>query len=442
MKMKNIFLRNQNKMSAIKLGFIFGTVMMTTTTFAQYDCNSLGLKDCPSPLDKNLPAAHDMLSWSQNDRIIGFRNTYRLYDGSVFRPDRKNTLTLPKSKSNLNNNTISYSINNKKYDLNQYLKNQNVTGLIILKDGKVALEYYGHGNTPTTLWTSRSIGKSVVSTLVGIAIQQEKIDSVDDPIIKYLPDLQGTAWQHVTLKQILQHTSGVEWNEDYTDPVSDFAHMTYCEAKINPDECVYQLVKNVKAKNKPGEVWSYNTGGAWLVGKVLEAATGQNIAAYLQDNLWKKAGMEREGVWHSYQRDVTDMGGHGFNATLRDYARFALFVSREGKLSNGQKLLPDHWLADSSNWTQARNSVTPEYPKGQYGYQWWNYHPTSGTPLSSKNMDATFWGRGIFGQRMAFNPKNNIVMVQWSAWDSARPSAEIENENALFFNAVTNYLNQ
>ncbi|MEB3792534.1 serine hydrolase [Acinetobacter sp. IK40] len=429
-------------MSAIKLGFIFGTVMMTTTTFAQYDCNSLGLKDCPSPLDKNLPAAHDMLSWSQNDRIIGFRNTYQLYDGSVFRPDRKNTLTLPKSKSNLNNNTISYSINNKKYDLNQYLKNQNVTGLIILKDGKVALEYYGHGNTPTTLWTSRSIGKSVVSTLVGIAIQQEKIDSVDDPIIKYLPDLQGTAWQHVTLKQILQHTSGVEWNEDYTDPVSDFAHMTYCEAKINPDECVYQLVKNVKAKNKPGEVWSYNTGGAWLVGKVLEAATGQNIAAYLQDNLWKKAGMEREGVWHSYQRDVTDMGGHGFNATLRDYARFALFVSREGKLSNGQKLLPDHWLADSSNWTQARNSVTPEYPKGQYGYQWWNYHPTSGTPLSSKNMDATFWGRGIFGQRMAINPKNNIVMVQWSAWDSARPSAEIENENALFFNAVTNYLNQ
>ncbi|KAB0658755.1 serine hydrolase domain-containing protein [Acinetobacter courvalinii] len=429
-------------MSAIKLGFIFGTVMMTTTTFAQYDCNSLGLKDCPSPLDKNLPTAHDMLSWSQNDRIIGFRNTYRLYDGSVFRPDRKNTLTLPKSKSNLNNNTISYSINNKKYDLNQYLKNQNVTGLIILKDGKIALEYYGHGNTPTTLWTSRSIGKSVVSTLVGIAIQQEKIDSVDDPIIKYLPDLQGTAWQHVTLKQILQHTSGVEWNEDYTDPVSDFAHMTYCEAKINPDECVYQLVKNVKAKNKPGEVWSYNTGGAWLVGKVLEAATGQNIAAYLQDNLWKKAGMEREGVWHSYQRDVTDMGGHGFNATLRDYARFALFVSREGKLSNGQKLLPDHWLADSSNWTQARNSVTPEYPKGQYGYQWWNYHPTSGTPLSSKNMDATFWGRGIFGQRMAINPKNNIVMVQWSAWDSARPSAEIENENALFFNAVTNYLNQ
>lgn len=440
--MKNIFLRNQNKMSAIKLGFIFGTVMMTTTTFAQYDCNSLGLKDCPSPLDKNLPAAHDMLSWSQNDRIIGFRNTYRLYDGSVFRPDRKNTLTLPKSKSSLNNNTISYSINNKKYDLNQYLKNQNVTGLIILKDGKIALEYYGHGNTPTTLWTSRSIGKSVVSTLVGIAIQQEKIDSVDDPIIKYLPDLQGTAWQHVTLKQILQHTSGVEWNEDYTDPVSDFAHMTYCEAKINPDECVYQLVKNVKAKNKPGEVWSYNTGGAWLVGKVLEAATGQNIAAYLQNNLWKKAGMEREGVWHSYQRDVTDMGGHGFNATLRDYARFALFVSREGKLSNGQKLLPDHWLADSSNWTQARNSVTPEYPKGQYGYQWWNYHPTSGTPLSSKNMDATFWGRGIFGQRMAINPKNNIVMVQWSAWDSARPSAEIENENALFFNAVTNYLNQ
>ena len=429
-------------MKLMKTGIILGTLFMTSHTFAQYDCKSLGLKDWPSPVDAQLPPAHDMLSWTAADRIVGFRNTYRLYDGSVFRPDSKHILALPKSDLYIKENTISYSVNNKKYKLDAYLKNQNVTGLIILKDGKIALEYYGHGNTPTTLWTSRSIGKSVVSTLIGIAIKQGKIHSIDDPIIKYLPDLQGTAWQHVTLKQLLQHASGVEWNEDYTDPDSDFAHMTYCEAQAQPDPCVYQLVKNVKAKYKPGEVWSYNTGGAWLVGKVLEAATGQNIAGYLQDNLWKKAGMEREGVWHSYQRNVTDMGGHGFNATLRDYARFALFVSQEGRLSNGEKLLPDQWLKDLSHWTQARNSVTPEYPKGQYGYQWWNYHPTSGTPLSSKNMDATFWGRGIFGQRMAINPKNNIVMVQWSAWDSARPSAEIENENALFFNAVTNYLNQ
>ncbi|UUM26580.1 beta-lactamase family protein [Acinetobacter colistiniresistens] len=427
-------------MKSMKLGMIFGALLISQGTLAQYDCKSLGMTECPSPMDTKLPSAHDMLTWSPSDRVVGFRNTYRLYDGSVFRPDPKNILPLQNSSIQITDKDISYTVHNKNYHLNDYLKSQNATGLIVLKDGKVVLEYYGQGNTPTTLWTSRSIGKSVVSTLVGIAIKQGKIHSVDDPIIKYLPDLKGTAWQNVTLKQILQHASGVEWNEDYADPNSDFAHMTYCEAQANPNDCVYKLVKNVKAKYKPGEVWSYNTGGAWLVGKVLEAATGQNIAHYLQENIWKKVGMEREGVWHSYQRNVTDMGGHGFNATLRDYARFALFVSKEGRLANGEKMLPDHWLNDLSHWTTAKNSVTPDYPKGQYGYQWWNYHPTSGAPLHSKNMDATFWGRGIFGQRMAINPKNNIIMMQWSTWDSARPSAEIENENALFFNAVSNYL--
>lgn len=148
-------------MKLMKTGIILGTLFMTNHTFAQYDCKSLGLKDCPSPVDAQLPPAHDMLSWTAADRIVGFRNTYRLYDGSVFHPDSKHILALPKSDLYIKENTISYSVNNKKYKLDAYLKNQNVTGLIILKDGKLPWNImvmatprppYGHRAQLVSLW--------------------------------------------------------------------------------------------------------------------------------------------------------------------------------------------------------------------------------------------------------------------------------------------------
>ena len=126
-------------------------------------------------------------------------------------------------------------------NLQDYLKRENVSGMLVLKDGKVARKYLAEGNTDTTLWTSRSVGKSVVSTLVGIAIQQGKIHSLDDLITVYEPELKGTA-DGVTLKQLIQHTSGVEWNEDYTDPQSHFARLTQCEAQPGAYACVRKIV--------------------------------------------------------------------------------------------------------------------------------------------------------------------------------------------------------
>lgn len=423
-----------------KVTLLLGSLLASGITCAEYSCRELNLVDCPTPVDKQLPDPHDMLTWTAEQRVIGFRNTFRSYDGSVFHPDKKNILALPKLSKMITNNAIQYRVDQKTYHLNDYLKSQNVAGLIILKDGKIAYEYYGRGNNATTLWTSRSVAKSVVATLIGIAIQQGKIKSLDDPIIQYLPDLKGSAWEKVSLRQLMQHTSGVQWNENYKDPNSDFAKMTYCEVEQDPDACVYQNVKQVKAKYEPGAVWSYNTGGAFLVGKVLEAATHENIAKYLEHNVWQRVGMEREGVWQSYKRNVTDMGGHGFNATLRDYARFGQFVMTEGQVLNGEKMLPNGWLAESINWNKAKGSVWDDYPNGKYGFQWWNTHATYGSPLTTPNADTTFWGLGIFGQMLAINPKDKIVMVQWSTWETAIPSKAIDNEKSLFFNAVTNYL--
>ena len=161
----------------------------------------------------------------------------------------------------------------------------------------------------------------MVSTLVGITIREGKIQSIDDPIVQYLPELQRTAWDGVTLRQLITHTSGIAWNEKYDDPKSDFAALTQCEAGDDPYPSVMQLVSSRPRRDGivPGEVWSYNTGGAWLVGRVLEQATGMSIARYLETRLWSREPMEREGVWQALAPGRIDMGGHGFNATLRDW---------------------------------------------------------------------------------------------------------------------------
>jgi CubicO group peptidase (beta-lactamase class C family) len=435
-----------NKFSCISLVTAAIGLSMTSTVFAAEQsstCKVPGLQVCPEPFDPALPNPKNMLTWDQDARVIGFRNSYRLYEGDVFSPKGAKPFPLPDANKKLP--AIQYSMNGVNYNIDNYLTNQSATGLLILKDGKVVYEYYGKDNTPRTLWTSRSVAKSVVSVLVGVAIKEGKIKSIDDPITTYVPELKGTAWDGVTLHQLIQHTSGVAWDENYASADSDFSHMTQCEAKPAPYNCVLNLVKSVKRKPgvKPGEVWSYNTGGAWLVGRVLENATGMTIAQYLETRVWSRYGMEQPGVWHALVKDKVDMGGHGFNASLRDWGRFGQFVMTGGQLPDGEKLLPDDWIARSTHWTKAKGSVTNFAPEGQYGYQWWFNAPAPDAnvePKKTGTSNQTFWALGIFGQTIAINPAEHLVMVQWSTWKNAETPSSLYDEQALFVNAVSNAL--
>jgi hypothetical protein len=195
---------------------------------ASTQCMVVGLTVCPQPFDAVLPPAAEMLNWDQRSRVIGFRNNYRLYPGDVFHANGAKAYPLPPASYKLP--PLHYQMDGQNFDLSDYLRHQAVTGFLILKDGRIVYEYYGDGNTDKTLWTSRSVAKSVVSILVGMAIKEGLIGSVADPITRYLPELKGTAWEGVTLRDLLQHTSGVEWNEHYADPKSDFAQLTRCEA--------------------------------------------------------------------------------------------------------------------------------------------------------------------------------------------------------------------
>lgn len=404
------------------------------------ECQSLGLSTCPTPFDTTIPNPENMLTWKQDERVIGFRNTHRMYEGDVFKPGETPS-KLTKASYSLPN--IQYMANGQQYNLHDYLDNQSVTGLLILKNGEIVYEFYNAGNTENTLWTSRSVAKSIVTLLLGVAVKEGKIESVNDPITKYLPELNNSAWENVSVEQLMQHTSGVSWNEDYADPHSDFADMTICEAGPTPYECVFELVKSRPAYAEPGDSWSYSTGGAWLVGVLLERVTGTTIAKYLESNIWQPYSMENEGVWQALVKNKISMGGHGFHATLRDWGRMGLFVQNNGILPNGTAVLPKDWIEKSAAWTQAKNSPTPVMPNGQYGYQWWFKAvdaETGFSPKTTATSDNTLWALGIYGQSIGINPDEDLVIVQWSAQETAYPPQALQDELVVFFNATAEAL--
>ncbi len=412
-------------------------------TADEAQCQSIGLSTCPKPFDARLPPAETMLSWDPHSRVVGFRNTYRLYPGDVFRTLGGTAYPLPAASYAMP--SVHYRMEGQTHHLADYLRREAVTGLLILKDGRVVYEYYGNGNTDKSLWTSRSVAKSIVSILVGMAIKEGFIGSATDPITRYMPELKDSAWDGVTLRNLLQHTSGVAWNENYADPDSDFARLTRCEASPEAYQCVLRLVSTVKRRSgvRPGEIWSYNTGGAWLVGRVLEKATGMTIAQYLETRLWSRYAMQDDGVWEALIKGQVDFGGHGFNATLRDWGRFGLFVAGGGKLPDGEELLPSDWLAQSVTWTKAKGSVAPGTPDGQFGYQWWFGGVDPGrrdTDDVTQTAKQSLWAEGIYGQTIAIDPAEKLVMVQWSTWQAAETPTSLYDEQALFFGALARAL--
>jgi len=435
----------KNKVKVFNRGLLVGvSVTLSMGLFAPNvfaACAGTELSTCPAPFDARLPDTHKMLTWGQTDRVVGFRNDYRSYTGDVFHHGK----SVPLSNAAKQLTDASYQVNGKTYNLQDYLKRENISGMLILKDGKVAWKYLGKGNTDTTLWTSRSVGKSVVATLVGIAIKQGKIHSLDDLVTQYEPDLKGSAWDGVTLKHLITHTSGMAWNEDYTDPKSDFSKLTECEANPGTYDCVRKLVSGLQRAHPAGQVWSYSSGGAWLLGDVLERATGMTLAANLEQNIWKPYGMANDGVWHAYTKGQHDVGAHGFNATLEDWGRFGEFILHNGVLPDGKQTLPDNWIAESSNWIKAKGSVSEEYPNGIYGYQWWNgdvpANATNVKPGPHTTVPPALWAQGIFGQMIMVNPAENLVIVQWATWPDAEPSPNAQPlEMALMFSAIANEL--
>jgi CubicO group peptidase (beta-lactamase class C family) len=354
-------------------------------------------------------------------QVNTFRNIDRLFaTRTVNRGD--NVYPLPAGKPLHNFKFVS---NGKDYDLYDYVSLNRVGGLLVIKDGRITLERYELGNTEKTRWMSMSIVKSFTASLVGAAIKDGYIKSLDDPVTTYLPQLAGSAYDGVTIRNLLQMASGVKWDETYTDPASDRRHMLEVQNSQKPGG-VLELMAKLPRAAEPGTRWNYSTGETHVVGALVRAAVGKPVAQYLSERIWAKFGMESEATWWLESPNGLEVGGSGLSATLRDYGRLGLFLLGGGK-AGGEQILPENWVRDAGSPKLVGDKTV------DYGYMLWPIPNSAGT-IS----EGAFEARGIFGQHIYINPRENVVIVVWSALPKPTGKATIGDND--FFAATSQVL--
>ena len=284
--------------------------------------------------------------------------------------------------------------------LDDYMQRHHVAGLMVLHEGKVRLRRHGLGFTADDRWESFSVAKSVTSTLLGIALQQGHIVSLDDALTAYVPELAGSAYDGVSVRQLLTMTSGVRWNEDYADPASDVARM-YLGACVPGRSHALSYLRALPREHPPGTHWSYNTAETDLLGVVVERATGRPLAHYLSDAIWKPYGMAADAWWIRDECDGSNTGGSGLSATLADYARLGQFMLEDGRI-DGEPVIAEAWMQGATRSEDAENA-----PERGYGYQWWT------------GSGGSYSAIGIFGQLVHVDPARGLVIAQVAAWPQA-----------------------
>jgi CubicO group peptidase (beta-lactamase class C family) len=311
------------------------------------------------------------------------------------------------------------------YDLYDYVSRNRVAGLLLLKKGEIAFEYYDFGNDASTRWMSMSMAKSISTTLIGVAMQDGLIGSVEESLTRYLPELTGSAYDGVSIRQLLQMTSGVQWDDSHLNPESERRRMLELQISQQPG-AILRYMASLPRAAEPGTVWNYSTGETHVVGALVHAATGRWPSDYLSEKIWSRLGMERDASWWLEAPGGLEVAGSGLSATLRDYARFGQFLLHDG-IIDSQRVLPEGWV---------REAVAPREIGGKqvaYGYMFWSVPEPDGSFASG-----AFSARGIFGQYIYINPVEQVVVAVLSSRSKPK-GAEVILDND-FFNAAVEAL--
>jgi CubicO group peptidase (beta-lactamase class C family) len=362
-------------------------------------------------LISNPPLNKDLLFWEPSQREVGFKMMDKVPWMVKSRPIEASNLVrdLPDGEP------LALDT-----DMDKFFLQQQLAGALILHKGQIRYERYGLGLSPEKRWTSFSVAKSFTSSLVGIALKEGHIKSLDDAISDYIRGLEGSAYDDVTIRQLLTMTSGVKWNEDYTDPQSDVAKFGTHIAEDGLPSIVSYMRKLPRAY-PAGEKWQYSTGETNLIGVLVSEATGSSLSQYLTEKIWKPFGMENKASW-LLSPDGAEISGCCIQASLRDFGRYGLFVLEQGRI-NGQSILPDGWLS-----TATSDQINLDSSWG-YGYQWWTFP------------DGSFTARGIFGQTIFIDPKRQLVVALNGNWSNARET-KLNKLRFAFIDSVRESIDQ
>jgi len=345
---------------------------------------------------EKMPDPTKFLFWTPSEQALGYKNIEKIFPTRVI----KHGATVSELPRDTKPFDVAYEYKGAHYDTAAFMKANNSSGLIVIHHGKILLERYGLGRTEHDRWTSFSVGKSVTSTLVGAAIKDGYIKSLSASVTDYLPELKHTAYDGVTVGDLITMRSGVKWNEDYADPKSDVNSFAFQPVRKDGVDPVVGYMAKLTRAHKPGTTFHYDTGETELTGILVSRATKKHLADYLSEKIWSKIGTEQDAVW-MLDTAGYEHGGCCISMTLRDYARFGLFFMRGGVV-DGKSVLPDGWVKDASS----KHVQSDEGDLG-YGYFWW-IHP-----------DGTFEAEGIFGQTIFIDAKDDLLIVTNSAWPVA-----------------------
>lgn len=354
-----------------------------------------------------VPTNRDLLFWTQPQRDAAFRALDRIPLLA-----RANVVSASGTASLLPAG-VPLTL---KSDVNAYMAAQRSAALLVVHDGKLRLERYGLGFEGAGRWTSFSVAKSFTSTLVGAAVKDGFIKSLDDKVSVYIPELKGSAYDEVSVRQLLTMTSGVKWNEDYADPNSDVARFNNHKPNDGA-EALVSYMRTLPRDVPAGTRWLYSTGETNLVGTLVQRATKKPLATYLAEKVWMPIGMEQQATW-LLSKTGKEIGGCCVQASPRDYARFGLFILNGAKV-DGQSIVPDGW------WAEAATKRTEIGQPGRgYGYQWWTYD------------DGSFAARGIFGQGIFIDPKRKLVIVSNANWAGGARDPKATEAREAFYREV------
>ncbi|OYX92438.1 MAG: hypothetical protein B7Y74_12125, partial [Novosphingobium sp. 35-62-5] len=378
---------------AIRLttGVLAGLLALPTAVQAQQQLPAQLQSGAPS----EVPVATQVMRWHMNDADVNsftFRNMDQLFTTRTV-AHSGDVWTFPKVERPMD---FTYSFGGKTWTAEQALERTYTNALLIMKDGRIVTEIYRNGSNERTRFMGWSMTKSITSTLVGAALEEGLIASLDDQITRYLPELKGGGYDGVTIRQILQMRSGVDYEERYDFANPGIAASNHINALVKNVARFADTARTIKRKSKPGEVFAYKTIDTAVLGWLIERVSGGSVAAYTARKLWEPLGTEADGFYIMDGQPGTgrEFSGAGFNATLRDWARFGQMMLNDG-MANGKRVVSADWVKAAQVPAGAEDGMM-----GGYGYQWWT------TPNSP-----AYAALGLQGQFVHIDPATRTVVV-------------------------------
>lgn len=379
----------------------------------------------PPPLqgiESDVPVAVQILRWHMLDNdvsALAFREMDQLFTTRTVARSGP-VWDLPRRDHALD---FTYTWQGNTYQARDFLERTYTNALLVMKDGVIVNEIYRNNATPESRFIGWSMTKSVTSVLIGCALEDGYIDSLDTPISDYLPELAGGGYAGVSIRHVMQMRSGVDYEERYDFANPGIAASNHINALVKNVARFTDVARTLPRIHEPGTFFQYKTIDTAVLGALVERASGMSVAAYTAQCLWEPLGAETDGyyIMDGVPGVGREFSGAGFNATLRDYARFGQMVLNGG-VANGNRIVAESWIQQST-----RPSGPEDNTRGGYGLQWWTMGDS-----------AAFAAIGLQGQYIYIDPDADTVIVKLSYFPPGDNSAQ-DGETRAFLAAASRW---